>query len=215
MAFPDIIKDLIEYFERLPGVGPKTAQRLVFYLLNFPDKEVKDFGKLISELKDRTQFCKICKNISEEEVCKICSDSGRNKRQILVVANPLDVLALEKTDYNGVYHVLHGLIDPLSYIGPSDIYLDSLIERLQSLIEQDDIIEEFNSVQENPIEVIVATNASMEGESTAHYIDDLIREKGFDEIQVKITRIGRGLPVGGDIEYADDNTLSRALDNRK
>ncbi len=210
MTFPDIINDLINYFERLPGVGPKTAQRLVFYLLNFPDREIKDFGKLISELKDRTQLCHVCKNISEEEHCKICSDNGRNERQILVVTTPLDVVALEKTSYSGVYHVLHGLIDPLSYIGPDDIYLDSLIDRL------DDLVNEVSSADsDETIEVILATNASMEGESTAHYIQDLIREKGFTEDIVEITRIGRGLPVGGDIEYADDNTLSRALDSRR
>jgi len=209
MGFPDVINDLIDYFERLPGVGSKTAQRLVFYLLNFPDRELKDFGNLLSELKDRTQLCKVCKNVSENEICKICSDDSRDNRQILVVTTPMDIVALEKTDYKGVYHVLHGLIDPLSYIGPDDIYLNSLITRLEDLpldTSTDDVAE--------PVEVILATNASMEGESTAHYIQDLIREKGFSEDRVKVTRIGRGLPVGGDIEYADDNTLSRALTGR-
>jgi len=209
MGFPDVINDLIDYFERLPGVGSKTAQRLVFYLLNFPDRELKDFGNLLSELKDRTQLCKICKNISENEICKICSDDSRDHRQILVVTTPMDIVALEKTDYKGVYHVLHGLIDPLSYIGPDDIYLNSLITRLEDLFSDTST----DGTAEN-VEVILATNASMEGESTAHYIQDLIREKGFGEDKVKITRIGRGLPVGGDIEYADDNTLSRALTGR-
>ena len=258
MAFPDIITELIDYFERLPGVGRKTAQRLVFYLLHFPEKEVEDFGQLISDLKKRTQLCKICKNVSENEVCKICSDSSRDKRKILVVTNPLDVVALEKTDFNGVYHVLHGLIDPLSYIGPDDIYLQSLMDRLEDLVgegsaasviadsdpqtlgsqvrpgitnkesrhpeldsgsrSESEMTKEGPGVtteNQEPIEIVLATNASMEGESTAHYIRDLIREKGFDEDVVTITRIGRGLPVGGDIEYADDNTLSRALDNRR
>ena len=211
MVFPDVINDLIDYFERLPGVGSKTAQRLVFYLLNFPDRELKDFGNLLSELKDRTQLCKVCKNVSENDVCKICSDDRRDHRQILVVTTPMDVVALEKTDYRGVYHVLHGLIDPLSYIGPDDIYLNSLIIRLEDLFS--DISTDVGVATEH-VEVILATNATMEGESTAHYIQDLIREKGFGEDRVTVTRIGRGLPVGGDIEYADDNTLSKALTGR-
>ena len=211
MVFPDVINDLIDYFERLPGVGSKTAQRLVFYLLNFPDRELKDFGNLLSELKDRTQLCKVCKNVSENDVCKICSDDRRDHRQILVVTTPMDVVALEKTDYRGVYHVLHGVIDPLSYIGPDDIYLNSLITRLGDLFSD---ISTDDGVATEHVEVILATNATMEGESTAHYIQDLIREKGFGEDKAKVTRIGRGLPVGGDIEYADDNTLSRALTGR-
>ena len=211
MVFPDVINDLIDYFERLPGVGSKTAQRLVFYLLNFPDRELKDFGNLLSELKDRTQLCKVCKNVSENDVCKICSDDRRDHRQILVVTTPMDVVALEKTDYRGVYHVLHGVIDPLSYIGPDDIYLNSLITRLGDLFSD---ISTDDGVATEHVEVILATNATMEGESTAHYIQDLIREKGFGEDKAKVTRIGRGLPVGGDIEYADDNTLSKALTGR-
>jgi recombination protein RecR len=205
MTFPNIINDLITYFERLPGVGSKTAQRLVFYLLNFPDRELKDFGGLLAELKDRTQLCTVCKNISEGPLCKICEDSSREKSQILVVSSPLDVVALEKTDYKGTYHVLHGLIDPLSYIGPDDIYIADLLTRVGDLIRKGAF----------PVEVVLATNAGMEGESTANYIFDMIRERGYRGDQVKITRIGRGLPVGGDIEYADDNTLSRALDGRR
>jgi recombination protein RecR len=205
MTFPNIINDLITYFERLPGVGSKTAQRLVFNLLSFPDRELKDFGKLLADLKDRTQLCEVCKNISEGPLCKICEDTSRDKNQILVVASPLDVVALEKTDYKGTYHVLHGLIDPLSYIGPDDIYLADLLNRVENLVREGT----------SPVEVVLATNAGMEGESTANYISDMLREKGYSCKQVKITRIGRGLPVGGDIEYADDNTLSRAMDGRK
>ncbi len=204
MTFPNIVQDLIDYFERLPGVGPKTAQRLVFYLLSFPDEELKNFGGLISGLKERTCLCENCKNISEETFCSVCKDSSRVRNQILVVASPLDVVALEKTDYNGHYHVLHGLIDPLSYIGPEDIYIESLLKRIKELI-RDEVV---------PVEIVLATNASMEGESTAHFIQDLLRER-YDSDKIVITRIGRGLPVGGDIEYADDNTLSRALDGRK
>lgn len=205
MTFPNVINDLITYFERLPGVGSKTAQRLVFYLLSFPDRELKDFGKLLADLKDRTQLCEVCKNISEGPLCKICEDTSREKNQILVVASPLDVVALEKTDYKGTYHVLHGLIDPLSYIGPDDIYLADLLNRVENLVREG----------ASPVEVVLATNAGMEGESTANYISDMLHEKGYNCKQVKITRIGRGLPVGGDIEYADDNTLSRAMDGRK
>ncbi len=213
MTFPNVIEDLITYFERLPGVGSKTAQRLVFYLLSFPDRELKEFGKTLAELKDRTQLCSVCKNISEGALCKICDDSSREKRQILVVASPLDVVALEKTDYKGVYHVLHGLIDPLSYIGPDDIYLNDLFTRIADLVGKGS--DAFGAGNSSAVEIVLATNAGMEGESTANYIFDAIRERGFTQEQVKITRIGRGLPVGGDIEYADDNTLSRALDGRR
>ncbi len=237
MSFPNIVNDLISCFERLPGIGPKTAQRLTFSLLSFPDRELKEFGNLLADLKDKTSLCPICKNISDfgVESCKICADSSRNNRQILVVSSPLDVVALERTDYKGVYHVLHGLIDPLSHIGPDDIYLNGLIGRVRDLVRPSQGVstEEGGSVEdgatvggevsfesgvlggnETSVEVVLATNGGMEGESTAHFIHDLLREK-FGLEQVVITRIGRGLPVGGDIEYADDNTLSRALDGRK
>ncbi len=197
------------YFERLPGVGSKTAQRLAFYLLSFPDRELKEFGGLLASLKDRTQLCEVCKNISDGRLCKICEDPSREKRQILVVASPLDVVALERTAYKGLYHVLHGLIDPLSYIGPDDIYLADLVHRVEELVSNGESSADF------PVEVVLATNAGMEGESTAFYILDAIKEKNFPAGHVKVTRIGRGLPVGGDIEYADDNTLSRALDGRR
>lgn len=203
--FPKIIDDLINYFERLPGIGPKTAQRLVFNLLSFPDRDLKDFGSLLGSLKDKIGLCEVCKNISEEKLCKICQDSSRERKQILVVSSPLDVIALEKTGYKGTYHVLHGLIDPLSYIGPEDIYLSDLINRVEELV----------SKKFTPVEVVLATSAGMEGESTANFIHDALRERKFPKELVKITRIGRGLPVGGDIEYADDNTLSKALDGRR
>ncbi len=204
MVFPDVIQDLISYFELLPGIGTKTAQRLVFYLLQMPDRELKSFGSLLASLKDNTQLCSVCKNITSSEKCSICADASRDHRQILVVASPLDVVALEKTHYRGTYHVLHGLIDPLNYVGPDDIYIQSLLERLIAL----------QPTESNPVEVVIATNASMEGESTALYLKDAIRSK-FSDKGVRVTRIGRGLPVGGDIEYADDHTLTRALEGRQ
>jgi recombination protein RecR len=200
MRIPKPISNLIDAFERLPGIGPKTASRLTFYLLRVPQNELGEFAKSLTELKTGTKLCSICKNVGEKDICSVCDDPARDKNIIAVVASPMDVFALEKTGYKGMYHVLHGIIDPLNNIGPDEIYIDSLISRLKKI--------------SGNVEVILATNTSMEGESTAMYIQKLIREGGFDEGTVKITRIARGLPVGGDIEYADDITLSRALEGR-
>lgn len=211
MKLPKPISSLIDYFERLPGIGPKTSQRLTFHLLHFPQEELEKFAASLIELKKGTKLCAICKNVSESEICSVCDDLSRDKRLIAVVAHPLDTFALEKTNYKGVYHVLHGIIDPLNGIGPEEIFIKDLIERLEKLIGE----ASFDSVNEvRPVEIILAMNTNMEGESTAMYISKLIREKGLDHDKVKITRIARGLPVGGDIEYADDITLSRALDGR-
>lgn len=211
MKLPKPISSLIEYFERLPGIGPKTAQRLTFFLLHFPQEELEKFSGSLVGLKKGTKLCSICKNVTEYDTCSVCDDPAREKRLIAVVAHPLDAFALEKTNYKGVYHVLHGIIDPLNNIGPEEIFLKELIERLGSLLNENS----FDSVDAmRPIEVILAMNTNMEGESTAMYISKLIREKGLGPDRVKITRIARGLPVGGDIEYADDITLSRALDGR-
>jgi recombination protein RecR len=199
MVLPRPISDLIEHFEKLPGIGPKTAQRLTFYLLHFPREELEGFATSLLGLKDGTHICKICKNVTDKEVCSICSDEARDKNIIAVVASSLDSFALEKTGYKGSYHILHGLINPLDGVGPDDLFIMDLIHRLDEL---------------GSAEIILATNTSMEGESTAMYISRLIRDNGFDEHKVKITRIARGLPVGGDIEYADDITLSRALEGR-
>jgi recombination protein RecR len=204
MNLPNPIQRLIDHFEQLPGIGPKTAQRLVFYMLRLPKESLQAFGSNLAELKNDVKLCSICRNVSEGEVCKICSSSIRNKDLIAVVSSPLDMLALERANFEGVYHVLHGVINPLAHIGPDDIYIDSLIKRLVDIDPQ----------SFSPVEVLLATNTSMEGESTAMYISKLIRDKGFSEDVVKITRIARGLPVGGDIEYADDVTLSRALSAR-
>ena len=211
MKLPKPISNLIDYFERLPGIGPKTAQRLTFSLLNFPQEELERFSDSLTQLKKGTKLCKVCKNVTENDICSVCDDPLRDKRTIAVVASALDAFALEKTNFKGVYHVLHGIIDPLNNIGPDEIFVKELLDRIESLLNE----KSFDNLDETKeIEIILATNTSMEGESTAMYISKLIRESGFDEENVKITRIARGLPVGGDIEYADDITLSRALEGR-
>lgn len=211
MKLPKPISSLIDYFERLPGIGPKTAQRLTFYLLHFPQEELEKFAESLVGLKKGTKLCSVCKNVTEFEICSVCDDPMREKRIIAVVANPLDTFALEKTNFKGVYHVLHGIIDPLNNVGPDEIFVKELVERLENLLDD----KSFDSIEsQKPVEVVMATNTTMEGESTAMYISKLIREKGLEHDKVKITRIARGLPVGGDIEYADDITLTRALDGR-
>ena len=211
MKLPKPISNLIDYFERLPGIGPKTAQRLTFSLLNFPQEELEKFSNSLTDLKKETKFCSVCKNVTEYDTCSVCSDPLREKNVIAVVASPLDAFALEKTNFKGVYHVLHGIIDPLNNVGPDEIFVKELLDRISELCN-DPSLE--NIVDDQVIEIILATNTSMEGESTAMYISKLIREKFVDENKIKITRIARGLPVGGDIEYADDITLSRALEGR-
>ena len=211
MKLPKPISNLIDYFERLPGIGPKTAQRLTFSLLNFPQEELEKFSDSLIELKKGTKLCKVCKNVTENDICSVCDDPLRDNKVIAVVASSLDAFALEKTNFKGVYHVLHGIIDPLNNIGPEEIFIKDLIQRIKNIVEENS----FENIHEiSAIEIILATNNSMEGESTAMYISKLIREEGYSDEQVKITRIARGLPVGGDIEYADDITLSRALEGR-
>ncbi len=211
MKLPKPISNLIDYFERLPGIGPKTAQRLTFSLLNFPQEELEKFSDSLIQLKKGTKLCKVCKNVTENDICSVCDDPLRDKRIIAVVASALDAFALEKANFKGVYHVLHGIIDPLNNIGPDEIFVKDLLDRIDNLLNEKSI-DNFDEPKE--IEIILATNTSMEGESTAMYISKLIREEGYSDEQVKITRIARGLPVGGDIEYADDITLSRALEGR-
>lgn len=191
---PKPIQDLVEAFERLPGIGPKTAQRLTYYLLHAPKEESQKLAEAAINMKDNTKLCSICFNIGSEDPCNICADSSRDKTIIMVVENPLDVLALEKAHFQGLYHVLHGVISPLENIGPDEIHIRELLPRLKD-----------GSVKE----LILATNPTMEGEATAMYIQRLISPMG-----VKITRIARGLPVGSDLEYADETTLSRALEGR-
>jgi recombination protein RecR len=200
MRIPKPISRLIESFERLPGIGPKTASRLTFYLLHFPQEELENFADALTELKKGTKLCEVCKNVGEDSVCSVCEDPVRDKNIIAVVSGPLDVFAFEKTGFKGVYHVLHGVIDPLNNVGPEELFIADLLGRLNS--------------GERSIELILATNTGMEGESTAMYIRKLVRDSGYSEYTVRISRIARGLPVGGDIEYADDITLNRALEGR-
>jgi recombination protein RecR len=190
------IQRLIEAFERLPGIGPKSASRLAFYMLRAPDDQVKDLAEAIATLKDSIVYCSRCQNLSVTDPCAICSDPGRDQHLVCVVEDPLDVVAIERTGvYKGLYHVLHGVINPVEGIGPEDLRVGSLLERLEK----------------EPIqEVLIATNPNMEGEATAMYLARLLHPKG-----VRVTRLARGLPVGGDLEYADEITLSRALEGRR
>ncbi|MBI2017651.1 recombination protein RecR [Candidatus Daviesbacteria bacterium] len=192
---PKPIQNLIEAFERLPGIGPKTAERLTFYLLHAPVEQSQMLAKAALEMKDKIVICTTCFNIGEENPCDICEDSSRDQSIIMVVENPLDVLALEKAKFSGFYHVLHGVISPLENIGPDELHIRELLPRLKD---------------GKVTELILATNPTMEGEATAMYIQRLIFPLG-----IKVTRIARGLPVGSDIEYADETTLSRALEGRK
>lgn len=206
MKIPKAIQNVIDSFERLPGIGPKTAQRLTFYLLHVPQGELDNIASAFTNLKKETVICSICKSVDETDTCSICSDPNREKDIICVVEQPLDVLALEKSGkYKGVYHVLHGRIDPLNNIGPDEIYIGQLVDRIK-------ILPAGRQDQEVRIkEIILATNPTMEGEATAMYIAKQL--KNIDH-NLRITRIGRGLPVGSDIEYADSTTLDRAIEGR-
>ncbi len=209
MKTPKPISRLIESFERLPGIGPKTAQRLTFHLLHFPKEEIQKFADSLLELKSGVKLCSICKNVAENDVCSVCDDSERDQKTIAVVTSPLDALAVEKTGFKGVYHVLHGVIDPLNNIGPDEIFIEDLKNRLVDRITGSNR-GEFG----DKIELILATNTSMEGEATSMYIVKILRDAGLGPENLIVTRIARGLPVGGDVEYADDVTLSRAFEGR-
>lgn len=188
------ISRLIEEFSKLPGIGPKSAQRLAFHIINRPIEEVKSLSDAIIEAKEHVRYCKQCYTLTDSELCPICSNPERDVSTIMVVENTRDLAAYEKTGkYNGVYHVLHGAISPMLGIGPNDIRLKELIQRLQGDVK----------------EVIIATNSSLEGETTAMYISKLIKPTG-----IKVSRIASGVPVGGDLEYIDQVTLLRALEGR-
>lgn len=199
MKLPKSLQNVVDGFESLPGIGPKSAQRLAFYMLRMPKDEVEHFAKSVSEIKDKTQICKKCFNVSDHELCDVCSDTSRDSSILCIVESPLDVLALEKTNFKGMYHVLHGVLNPLAGIGPEEIFLEQLFDRLEEKIPEIK-------------EIIIATNTSLEGESTAMYIFKEIRSRYKEK--VKTTRIGKGLPIGADIEYADEQTLGDALNGR-
>ena len=195
---PEPIEKLILAFERLPGIGPKTASRLAFFLLKAPDKISVDLAEALTIIKNATVLCEVCFNItaSSKRICDICSDSNRDDSLLCVVEEPLDVLALEKTGgFNGKYHVLHGALSPIEGIGPYDLKINELVDRVKNGIVK---------------EIIVATNPSMEGDATALYL-----RQRLDGYNVRLTRLARGLPVGGDLEYADQTTLLRALAGRQ
>jgi recombination protein RecR len=204
---PKSIQKLIEEFSRLPGIGPKSAQRLTMYLLHSPDSRISDLAETVASLKKGLQFCSICWNISEDSICEICADPSRDKNQICVVEEILDIVALEKTfEYKGTYHVLHGALSPVDGIGPDQLKIQEFMERIKKMVGEDAIPGE---TKEEEIEIILATNPGLEGESTAMYIQRLLAP--FNLI---VTRIARGLPVGGDLDYADDLTLTKALQGR-
>ena len=193
---PRPVVRLIEKLERLPGIGPKSAQRLAFYLLRHPEEELEDFATKLVALKTDTVLCDQCHNVSETDPCDVCDDKNRDPALLMVVESPLDQLAIEHSDkYQGFYHVLHGAIDPLNNVGPDQLYLKDILNRLGEVKE-----------------LILATNPTMEGEATALYIREIVENVG---LEIKITRIGHGLPIGADIEYADGVTIARALEGRR
>ena len=194
--FPAALERLTEQFEKLPGIGGKTAQRLAFHLLSLPQEEAQEFAETILEAKRTVHLCPMCQNLTDQDICPICDDETRDRGLICVVADPKDVVAMERArEFRGVYHVLHGVISPLNHVGPDDIRVRELLERVGK-----------GGVRE----VIMATNPDTEGEATAMYISRLLRP-----LEVRVTRLAYGIPVGGQLEYADEVTLLRALEGRQ
>jgi len=190
------VDNLINEFRKLPGIGPKSARRIVFFLLKLPMKEVVRFSNALVEMKEKVKFCNICFNLSEDEVCSICRDEGRDKKKICIVEEASDVAVIEGTgEYRGLYHILGGLLSPIENIGPDEIRIPKLIERVKS-----------KKIEE----VIIALDPTVEGESTAMYLKKILNSMG-----IKVTRLASGLPVGGDLEYADEVTIGRALRDRR
>lgn len=188
------LSKLIEQFERMPGVGHKGAQRMAFYILDLPQEEADKFAQAIKDAHTKIHRCKICCNLTEGDICSICANDARNKKQICVVEDPRDVIAIERThEYGGVYHVLHGAISPMNGIGPDQLTIKQLLTRLDGVEE-----------------VIMATNPTVEGEATAMYISRLLKPMG-----IRTTRLAYGVPVGADLEYADEVTLTRAMEGRR
>lgn len=196
MHYPEPLAKLIDSFSRLPGIGPKTAGRLAFHALRMKEEDVLDFAKALVNVKRNLHYCSVCFNITDTDPCRICQDKGRDNSLICVVQEAKDVVAMERTkEFNGYYHVLHGAISPMEGIGPDEIRITELLTRLGD---------------ERVNEMILATNPTIEGEATAMYISRLVKHFGL-----RVTRIARGLPVGGDLEYADEVTLSKALEGRR
>ncbi|MGE4548592.1 MAG: recombination mediator RecR [Intestinibacillus sp.] len=194
--FAPPVERLIEEFAKLPGIGQKTAQRLAFHILNLPQGEAERFADAIREAKQTVFTCRVCQNLTDGEICPICANPARDHSQICVVADPKDVVAFERTrEFNGLYHVLHGVISPLGHVGPDDIRIRELLQRV---------------ADEDVQEVIIATNPDTEGEATAMYISRLLKPFG-----VRVTRLAYGIPVGGHLEYIDEVTLTRALEGRR
>jgi recombination protein RecR len=194
--YPEPVARLIDALQRLPGIGPKTAQRLTFFLLKRPVDEVRELSEALLAVKERIVYCRVCFNVTDQDPCRICADPSRDHRLICVIEEPNDLLAMERTgEYRGQYHVLLGALSPLDGIGPEDLKVRELLARLDA---------------GGTTEVILATNPNVEGEATALYLAKLLRPLG-----VRVTRIARGLPVGGDLEYADQVTLSKALEGRR
>jgi recombination protein RecR len=196
LFYPEPIAKLIESFSRLPGIGPKTAGRLAFYVLRMKEEDVIDFAKALVNVKRNLTYCTVCCNITDTDPCRICSDKTRDVSAICVVQEPKDLVAMERTrEFHGQYHVLHGAISPMDGLGPDDIRIAELVRRLGD---------------EQVQELILATNPNIEGEATAMYLSRLVKPFG-----IKVTRIAHGLPVGGDLEYADEVTISKALEGRR
>lgn len=196
MHYPDPIAKLIDGFMKLPGIGPKTASRLAFFVLGMKEDDVLQLARALVQAKRGLSQCSVCRHITDVDPCRICQDKRRDRSTICVVQDPKDVVAMERTrEYQGLYHVLHGAISPMDGVGPESLYIADLIKRLED---------------EEVKEVILATNPTIEGEATAMYISRLIKPAGL-----KVTRIAHGLPVGGDLEYADEVTLSKALEGRR
>lgn len=195
-TYTESIEKLIERLTRLPGIGRRSAERIVNYILDASKDEIKELAGIISQVKENVRLCRACNNLSEEELCRICRDARRRKDTICIVEKPSDVTAIEKAgNYNGVYHVLMGSISPLEGRGPSDLKIDNLIQRIK---------------QDTVSEIIIATDADTEGETTALYLNKVLKPLG-----VRLSRIGQGLPVGSNLEYTDSATLSKALESRR
>jgi recombination protein RecR len=194
--YPEALAKLIDAFTRLPGIGPKTAGRLAFHVLRMKEEDVTDFAKALVNVKRNLHYCSVCCNITDIDPCRICMDKSRDPSIICVIQEPKDLVAMERTrEFRGYYHVLHGAISPMEGIGPDEIYVAELLKRLGDEVVQ---------------ELIMATNPNIEGEATAMYLSRLIKPFG-----IKVTRIAHGLPVGGDMEYADEVTLTKALEGRR